>query len=72
MRPDETRYVRPQRHYGIPLLHGARSSTSNDKYLRPTRWYNARAPEVVAMANELGAYKLPHYELEETEAYING
>jgi hypothetical protein len=63
MWPHETRCVRPQRHYGTPLLHGGTQQQSNDKYLRPTRWYTARGPEVVAMANELEAYKLPHCEL---------
>jgi hypothetical protein len=36
--------------------------TSNEKYLRPTRWCNPREPEVIAMANELGAYELSDYE----------
>jgi hypothetical protein len=32
--------------------------TSNEKYLRPTRWCNPREPIIVAMAHELGAYEL--------------
>jgi hypothetical protein len=63
MGPDEERYVRPPREYEIPQFHeGMRYCTSNEKYLRPTRWCNPREPEVIAMANELGAYELSDYE----------
>jgi Transglutaminase-like superfamily len=63
MGPDEERYVRPPREYEIPPFHeGMRYCTSNEKYLRPTRYCNPREPEVIAMANELGAYELPDYE----------
>jgi len=63
MRPDEERYVRLPREYEIPPFHESmRYCTSNEKYLRPTRWCNPREPEVVAMANELGAYELPDFE----------
>ncbi len=63
MEPDEERYVRPPREYEIPPFHkDMRYCTSNEKYLRPTRWCNPREPEIVAMANELGAYELSDYE----------
>ncbi len=63
MGPDEERYVRPPRQYEIPPFHESmKYCTSNEKYLRPTRWCNPREPDVVAMANELGAYELPDYE----------
>ena len=39
--------------------------TSNEKYLRPTRWCNPREPLVIAMANELGAYELSDQEFAE-------
>jgi hypothetical protein len=66
MGPDEERYVRPPRQYEIPAFHeDMRYSTSNEKYLRPTRWCNPREPTVVAMANELGAYELPDIEFAE-------
>jgi len=42
-----------------------RYSTSNEQYLRPTRWCTPREPDVVAMANELGAYELLDYEFAE-------
>ncbi len=66
MGPDEERYVRPQREYQIPPFHeDMRYSTSNEPYLRPTRWCNPREPAVIAMANELGAFELSDYEFAE-------
>ena len=44
---------------------GMKYCTSNEKYLRPTRWCNPRALPVVALANELGAYELSDYEFAE-------
>ena len=43
-----------------------RYSISNEPYLRPTRFCNPREPEIVAMANELGAYELPEHDFAET------
>jgi Transglutaminase-like superfamily len=66
MSADEQRYVRPPRQYELPLFReGMQYSTSNEPYLRPTRHCNPREPEVIAMANELGAYELPDYEFAE-------
>ena len=66
MDADEERYVRPPREYEIPPFHESmRYCTSNEKYLRPTRWCNPHEPEVVAMANELGAYEKSDYEFAE-------
>ena len=63
MSPDEERYVRPPREYELPdYREGLPHCTSNEKYLRPTRYCNPREPEVIAMANELGAYELSDYE----------
>ena len=63
MGPDEERYVRPPREYELPpFRESMRRCTSNEKYLRPTRWCNPREPQVVALANELGAYELSDYE----------
>jgi len=59
MGPDEPRYVRPMRAYELPeCRERMRRCTSNEKYLRPTRWCNPREPFVVAMAHELGADEL--------------
>jgi hypothetical protein len=66
MHPGEERYVRPPREYQIPQFHESmKYCTSNEKYVRPTRWCNPREPEVVAIANELGAYELPDFEFAE-------
>jgi len=59
MSADEQRYVRPPRQYEVPSFReGMKYSTSNEPYLRPTRHCNPREPEIIAMANELGAYEL--------------
>ena len=63
MDPDEPRYVRPQREYELPVYReGMKHCTSNERYLRPTRWCNPREPLVIALANELGAYELSDWE----------
>lgn len=44
--------------YKIPeYKEGMRYCKSNERYLRPTHLCNSRAKEIIAMANELGAYK---------------
>jgi Transglutaminase-like superfamily len=56
--PSEERYVRPRREYELPEYRdGMRYCTSNEKYLRPTRYCNPRDPLVIALANKLGAYE---------------
>jgi hypothetical protein len=63
MDPSEERWVRPPREYELPEYHkGMKYCKSNKKYLRPTRWCNPREPLVVAMANQLGAYRLSDWE----------
>jgi hypothetical protein len=60
---DEKRYVRPPRQYEIPPFRDdMQYCTSNEKYLRPTRFCNPRDLEVIAMANELGAFELSDHE----------
>jgi hypothetical protein len=62
MDPDEERYLRPPREYEIPPFHESmKYCTSNEPYLRSTRYCNPREPEVIATANELGAYELSEY-----------
>ena len=47
----EQRYVRPERMYELPAYsESMRVTRSCERYLRPTRYCNPRAPEVVAMA----------------------
>jgi hypothetical protein len=51
-------YVRPSRRYELPKYEkGMKFCDSNEKYLRPTFYCNSHAPEVIALANELGAFK---------------
>jgi hypothetical protein len=65
-RPLEARYVRPPRSYALPAHEPwMRVCASREKYLRPTRYCNPRAPEIVAMAHHLGAYRLPDHEFAE-------
>jgi hypothetical protein len=66
MSADEERHVRPPREYELPAFHESmKHCTSNEPYLRPTRYCNPGEPEVIAMANELGAYELSDYEFAE-------
>jgi hypothetical protein len=63
-RASEERYVRPPRRYELPLYDEAMEACrSNERYLRPTRYCNPRAPEVVALAHSLGAYRKPDLEV---------
>ncbi|MEA2055963.1 MAG: transglutaminase domain-containing protein [Candidatus Thermoplasmatota archaeon] len=57
------KYIRPVRAYDIPKYHdGMKFCSSDEKYLRPTLYCNPRAPEVIALANHLGAFKKTDYE----------
>lgn len=59
----EEHYVRPPRRYELPpYAPGMAVCRSREKYLRPTRLCNSHAPEVVALAHELGAFRLPDRE----------
>ncbi|MCD6147356.1 MAG: transglutaminase family protein [Thermoplasmata archaeon] len=63
----EEKYVRPPRRYELPeYREGMKYCKSNEKYLRPTLYCNPRAPEVIALANELGAYEKSDYEFAES------
>jgi hypothetical protein len=58
--PLEQHYVRPPRRYELPAYTPDMPvSRSKEKYLRPTRYCNSRAPEVIALANTLGAFTKP-------------
>jgi hypothetical protein len=57
------RYVRPPREYELPEFEpGMRECRSREKYTHPTRYCNSRAPQIVALAHQLGAYRLPDEE----------
>ena len=56
----EEHYIRPARLYELQKYEpGMQAPNSNGKYLRPTRFCNHLAPEVIAMADALGAHRLP-------------
>ncbi len=64
--PSEERYVRPPRRYELPpYREGMEVCRSREKYLRPTRYCNSHAPQVVALAHALGAYQKPDYQFAE-------
>ena len=54
----DERYVRPPRRYTLPPhQEGLPHCRSSRRFLRPTRYCDSRAPEVIALANALGAYE---------------
>jgi len=66
MGPDEERYVRPPRQYGLPRYRkGMKRCTSKEPYLRPGPWCDYRDHDIIAMAHELGAYELSDREYAE-------
>jgi hypothetical protein len=59
----EERYARPKRPYELsPYKEEMRCGATDEKYLRPTLYCNPRAPEVVALAHQLGAFQKTDYE----------
>lgn len=51
-------YVRPTPTYTIPpYFPEMKSCNSEEKYLRPTLFCNCRAPEIIALAHQLGSYQ---------------
>ena len=57
-KPSEKHYTRPKRRYDLPdYSEDMQRFFSNERYLRPTRTCNCRAPEVAALANHLGAFQ---------------
>ena len=62
----EAQYVRPQRRYELPQYsEGFACLSSSERYLRPTRFCNPQAREVIALAHELGAHRLTDREYAE-------
>ncbi|RLF44608.1 MAG: hypothetical protein DRN29_08135 [Thermoplasmata archaeon] len=53
--------------YEIPeYKEGMKFCNSNEKYLRPTHFCESNAPEIIALANELGAFKKDEWEYAES------
>lgn len=60
----ERRYARPPRRYELPAYEdGMPVCRANERYLRSTRYCNAHAPEVIALANALGAHRKSDHEV---------
>jgi hypothetical protein len=69
--PSEERYVRPPRGYELPPYDSSmQACLTNEKYLRPTRYCNSRAPEVIALAHALGAYQVSDAEFAEAAFHL--
>jgi len=59
----DERYQRPPRRYELPRYREDMARCHpKERYLRPTRYCNSRAPEVIALAHKLGAYQRPDEE----------
>ncbi len=59
IKPSETEYVRPQKRFVTPMFRkDMKVSQSDEKYLRSTLFCDHQKPEIIALAHELGAYKL--------------
>ena len=55
----EARYERPPRRYELPPYEvGMAVCRSRERYLRPTRYCDSQAPEVIALAHSLGAFQI--------------
>ena len=64
--PAGERYQRPPRRYDLPPYEeGMSYCRSKLRFLRPTRFCNSRAPEVIALAHSLGAYRVSEAEFAE-------
>ena len=63
----EKRYLRPPRRYDLPEYQpGIKSLARNHKYLRSTLYCNPHAPEIIAMATQLGAGRKPDWDFAQT------
>ena len=59
-------YIRPTPTYTIPPYSPEmRSCISEERYLRPTLFCNCQAPEIIALAHQLGAYQKKDWEFAE-------
>ncbi len=59
-------YIRPKPTYTIPeYAPEMKSCISEEKYLRPTLFCDCRAPEIIALAHQLGSYQKSDWEFAE-------
>jgi len=67
IKKNDERFIRPKREYDIPeFSNDLKYSDTNHKYLRPTLFCDHREPEVITLANSLGAFKKSDYEYAES------
>jgi len=71
IKPGQEQYVRPKREYVIPEFNPSmKVNRSNERYLRPTLYCDHTEPEVVALANKLGAFKKSDREYAEAAFHL--
>jgi hypothetical protein len=59
IKPTEIAYIRPRKRFITPAYKtDMKMNLSKEQYLRPTLFCDHRTPEIVALAYELGAYRL--------------
>ncbi|MEM1513452.1 MAG: transglutaminase family protein [Candidatus Thermoplasmatota archaeon] len=66
-RGEKVKWFKSKPSYEIPeYKEGMKFCKSNERYLRPTHLCNSHAKEIIAMANELGAFKKDDWEYAES------
>lgn len=69
--PSSERFIRPKREFDIPkYTKDMKFANSDEKYLRPTLFCDHTEPEVIAIANKLGAFKKSDGEFAEAAFYL--
>jgi hypothetical protein len=68
---DQERYVLPSLQYAIPeYREGMKHCDSDEMYLRPTLHCDSHDPLIIALANELGAFKVSDREFAERAFFL--
>jgi hypothetical protein len=68
---DAERYVVPPREYELPeFREGMRSCDSDERYLRSTLHCDIHDPQLVAMADKLGAFRVPDREFAQAAFHL--
>lgn len=66
-KPAGQKYVRPPRRYEMPVYDPSmKYCRVKQKYLRPTVCCNSHAPEIIALAHQLGAYRNSDWDFAES------
>ncbi len=68
---NDARFIRPKREYNLPSYKSDMNyHDSNEKFLRKTLYCDHTEPEVIALANHLGAFKKSDYEYAEAAFHL--